>query len=61
MADDVLGRRWMRGQERLERLLHLQCCDVCVSGGGSGYCCTVRGGEGAGEAERDDTMHLERI
>lgn len=48
----------MRGQERLERLLHLQCCDVCVSGGG---CCTVRGGEGVGEAERDDTMHLERI
>lgn len=48
----------MRGQEQLERLLHLQCCDVCVSGGG---CCTVWGGEGAGEAERDDTMHLERI
>lgn len=58
MADDVLGRRWMRGQERLERLLHLQCCNGCVSGGG---CCTVRGGEGAGEAERDNTMHLERI
>lgn len=31
--DDVLGRRWMRGQERLERLLHLQCCDGCVSRG----------------------------